>query len=76
MVKTIYGKKTNEALFEGIPVKMVARWGRNGIKYVWLYPSQEKLDNLIYRHGVDQVADGVINDNGKREEVECLWLQS
>ena len=74
---TYYGKKSNEArLEEGTPIYMVARWGMNGQKYVWLYPSQEKLDELISKYGIDQVADGVIEENGKRLEVDCLWLQS
>lgn len=73
---TYYGSKNNEAKLEdGTPIYMVCRWGRNGQKYVWLYPSQEKLDELISKYGIDQVADGVINENGKRLEVDCLWLE-
>lgn len=73
--KTIYGKKSNTALCEGLPIEMIARYGKNGIKYVWLYPSQDKLDNLIYRYGVEQICDGVINKNGKWCEVNCVWLE-
>ena len=73
---TYYGNKNNEAKLEdGTPIYMVARWARNGQKYVWLYPSQEKLDELISKHGIDQVANGVINENGQRLEVDCLWLE-
>ena len=73
---TYYGKKSNEAKLEdGTPIYMVARWGRNKQKYVWLFPSQEKLDELISKYGIDQVADGVINENGQRLEVDCLWLE-
>lgn len=76
MARTIYGKKSNEALIDGEPIKMIARYGRNGIKYVWIYPSQKKLDDLIYKYGLDQVADGVIiNSEGKREIVNCAWLE-
>ena len=75
---TYYGKKSNEAKLEdGTPILMVARWGNNGQKYVWLYPSQEKLDELISKHGIEQVCDGVIrNDDGTRTIVDCLWLES
>ena len=68
------GKKTNEAYLDGVLVKMIARWGWNNVEYVWLYPSQKKLDDLIKKYGIDQVADGVINDNGKQEIVVCVWL--
>ena len=64
-----------EALFEGIPIKMVARWGRNGRKYVWLNPTQKQLDDLIYKYGVEQLSSGSIKENGVWQSVECLWLE-
>ena len=43
-------------------IKVVIRWGKNGRKYIWEKPTQEKLNKLIKRYDVDQICDG------------CLWL--
>ena len=75
MVRTIYGSKNNNATYEGMPVLMVARWGLNGIKYVWLYPSQEKVDELIMRYGAQEWGDGAIKQSdGTYTRCDCLWL--
>lgn len=48
------------AYIDGIEIKWVARFGKNGKKYVWENPTQKKLDQLIEKYGVDQiVSDGV-----------------
>lgn len=48
------------AYIDGIEIKWIARWGKNGKKYVWENPTQKKLDQLIEKYGVDQiVSDGV-----------------
>lgn len=73
--KTIYGKRGDLAYCDDLPIEMIARWGRNGIKYVWLYPSQKKLDNLIKRYGVDQISTGSINEEGKWRKVNLVWLE-
>lgn len=51
------------ATLDGIEIKWVARYGRNGRKYVWENPTQKKLDDLIDTYGIDQVAE------------EGVWLQ-
>lgn len=54
---------------------MVARYDRRGRKYVWLYPSQKKVDQLIHKYGSEQIADGCIRlESGGYKEVNCLWL--
>lgn len=51
---------TKNAYFEGVEIKWVARWGKNGQKYVWENPTQDKLNQLIKKWGVEQVAhDGI-----------------
>lgn len=75
MTKTYYGNINNNATLDGTPVLMVCRYGRNGIKYVWLYPSQKKLDDLVYRYGVEQWGDGAfIENNGTITRCDCVWL--
>ena len=72
---TIYCNSRDTAYIEGLPIEMVCRYARNGRKYVWLYPSQKKVDDLIYKYGCEQIAEGSIrDDNGKWIEVNCLWL--
>lgn len=72
---TIYCNSKKSANIDGLPIDMVARFDRRGRKYVWLYPSQEKVDELIYKYGSEQIANGAIKDsNGKWIEVNCLWL--
>lgn len=72
---TIYCNSKAPAIVEELPIEMVARFDRRGRKYVWLYPSQKKVDDLIYKYGSEQIADGTIrNDDGKWVEVNCLWL--
>lgn len=44
-------------------IKVVARWGRNGRKYVWQHPSYAKIEELAERYGIDQICN------------DCLWLQ-
>lgn len=84
-MKVEYSKHTNcvtincsskqPAMIDGLPIEMVARYDRRGRKYVWLYPSQKKVDDLIFKYGSDQVADGSIRtDTGGYKEVNCLWL--
>lgn len=73
---TYYGNKNNEAKLEdGTPIYMVVRWGRNGQKYVWIYPSQEKLDDLIWKYGIEQISDGwFVDTDGARRVCDCLCL--
>lgn len=72
---TIWCNSKEVAEFEGVPIKMISRYAKNDKKYVWLYPSQKKLNELVSKYGVDQIADGTIRkDDGTRELVECLWL--
>ena len=48
------------ATLGGTQIKWIARYGKNGRKYVWENPTQEKLDELIKKYEVDQVTeDGV-----------------
>lgn len=72
---TMYCNSKEVAQHEGVPIKMIARYAKNGRKYVWLNPSQQKLDELIHKYGVDQLANGVMWNGDKREVVECLWLE-
>lgn len=43
-------------------IKVVVRWGKNGRKYIWQNPTQEKLNGLIKKYDIDQICD------------DCLWL--
>lgn len=45
-------------------IKWVARWAKNGRKYVCVNPSERKLARLIWRYGIDQVTE------------DGIWLQS
>lgn len=45
-------------------IKWVARWGKNGRKYIWINPTEGKIRRLIDRYGIDQVTD------------DGIWLQS
>lgn len=72
---TIYCNSKDTAIIDELPIEMVARYDRRGRKYVWLYPSQKKVDELIYKFGSEQIADGVIRlESGGYKEVNCLWL--
>lgn len=44
--------------------KWVARWAKNGRKYVWINPTEGKIRRLIDRYGIDQVTE------------DGIWLQS
>ena len=52
------------ATYDGFKITLVIRWGWNGRKYEYSYPTQAKLDRLVKKYGVDQVCDDV------------LWLRS
>lgn len=54
------------AYYDGLEIKWIARWGKNGRKYVWENPTQKKLDQLVKKYGVEQIA-GDWNDWG-------IWL--
>ena len=53
-----------KAKYEGIEIKLVIRWARNGHCYTWNNPSIKILNQLISKYGVDQVGDD-----------GTLWLQ-
>lgn len=59
----IYGS-TSQAEMDGISVSRVIRWGKNGVKYVWIYPNQKLLDELERKYKVDQIYE------------DDVWLQS
>ena len=40
---------------DGIEIKTIARWGRNGKYYHWDSPSQKKLDELVKKYGIEQI---------------------
>ena len=72
---TIHCNSRDMAYVEHVPIEMACRYARNGRKYVWLYPSQKKVDELIYKYGYEHIADGTINgDDVKWHTVNCLWL--
>lgn len=72
---TIYCNSREMAYVEHVPIEMVVRFDRRGRKYVWLYPSQKKVDDLIYKYGYEQIADGNIKgEDVKWHTVNCLWL--
>lgn len=49
---------------DGIEIKRIARWDKNGHYYHWDSFTQKKLDELVNKYGVDQITnDGI------------LWLQ-
>lgn len=54
-----------QATFNGIEIKEVGRWARNGRYYHWCSLTQKKLDELIKKYRVDQ-----IDSSG------MLWLES
>lgn len=54
----------SQAEMDGIRVYRVIRWGKNGVRYVWIFPDQKLLDELERKYKVDQIYE---ND---------VWLQS
>ena len=64
------------ATLDGETIKMIARWGKNGRKYVWIMPTQKTLDKLVEKYGIDQIASGQFkNENGEWISCNCLWLE-
>ena len=61
----------SKAKLDGVEIGMAVRYGRNGRKYVWEYPTQEQLDKLIAKYDYDQIADGSI----RGEKVNVVWLE-
>jgi len=56
--------KKQKATIDGIEIRVIARWARNGRKYEWLNPTQEQAERLIKKYDYDQITpDGI------------LWLQ-
>ena len=53
------------AKLDNIEIKTIVRYGKNGRKYVWKNPTQQKLYDLIEKYGIDEVV----------EEDKLLWLQ-
>lgn len=45
------------AKFDGCEISRIVRWGKNGKKYVWDNPTQEKLDALVKKHGCEQISE-------------------
>ena len=46
--------------FEGYKIKWVARYGKNGRKYVWTNLTLKKLANLLKKYGIDHCEkDGI-----------------
>ena len=43
-------------------IKVVARWGKNGRKYIWQNPTKKKIVELIKKYDYDQICG------------DCLWL--
>ena len=52
------------AKLDGVEIKTVARYGKNGKYYEWNEPTQKKLESLVKKYGVDS-----IEGNG------LVWLQ-
>ena len=57
------------AKLEDFNITWVARWGKNGHLYIWEKPSQETLDKLVDKYGVD-----IIEREGLGEFFG-VWLQ-
>ena len=65
------------AMLDNSPIEMIARWGKNGRKYVWINPTQKQLDDLIEKYGCEQIASGQIKQsNGDYKKCLCVWLES
>lgn len=52
------------ATIDGIEIKWAARYGKNGRFYQWEIKSQEQLDLLVKKYGIDQID----------EKDKSLWL--
>ena len=59
--RTQFKKRT--AIIEGTEIKAIARWAKNGRKYVWNNPTQKQADALIKKYHFEQICG------------ECLWLE-
>lgn len=44
------------AKIEGFEIEWIARWGKNGRKYVWINPSQKKVDEITKKYRVSEFA--------------------
>lgn len=48
-----------KAILDGCQITCIIRYGKNGKKYVWDNPTQEKLDQLVKKYGYEQICDNI-----------------